>query len=648
MPAFSGADLRIRDKAIEDKHRKEISALEAKVQRVKHAYDDISNKYHAYKNQGADVATELGFHSLDEVQTFMKIADEQMPYKGLAEHVDALTAELSVERRDNEDLRDELLNLREERDALKAALAQNESARLSESTGHALAKELVDLRTRLYTTEEQLQRGQKYFNERFIKWRVFKQFFKDQEEEFKAKTKGLRTAEKMRPRAALFLRRSQKLKEMGLDSDDDTELQKTLGLQDTPIQTTKPRSSITPTFANSPTVIASGSTPSSTHEGGAKLPKIPALSSRTPLQFESVHISRPSIADQYSSPGQRSAPIKSTEVIDVSDTEDDSQGSITFVNSTLPAKPVLEHHSQDNEITLISSQPATSKTTQKQLPAPHPTLPARPDFPQFCGPKKGRHSDAARRPDIDGDQERPRKMRRFSSPVRAPLAPIPATGPRSSRGEASTSTSHGRENRADLLEQRAKRKGGEKAPTSTPTNTSTSKQLTDYSAFKGRGRYGKAPAASGSDTINAAYAIDPAQNGGLNFQYDAVVRGKDERRRMAGGDCECCRDYYEAIGPLPSRLQPPLWRSPPASPEKARPCRRGDAGREEITAHKQAISRHRHDWERASTPPSYWQIGFPTTQEAEIINEKAATMHHQQRQNVEAEAEGGGRYYKIR
>jgi hypothetical protein len=47
---------------------------------------------------------------------------------------------------------------------------------------------------------------------------------------------------------------------------------------------------------------------------------------------------------------------------------------------------------------------------------------------------------------------------------------------------------------------------------------------------------------SADKTINAEYAIDPVRNGGLEFQYDEVVRAKGERRRMDAGDCECCRD----------------------------------------------------------------------------------------------------------
>ena len=43
-------------------------------------------------------------------------------------------------------------------------------------------------------------------------------------------------------------------------------------------------------------------------------------------------------------------------------------------------------------------------------------------------------------------------------------------------------------------------------------------------------------------TINAEFVIDPVRNRGLDFQYDEVVRTKEDRRRMDAGDCECCRD----------------------------------------------------------------------------------------------------------
>lgn len=126
-----------------------------------------------------------------------------------------------------------------------------------------------------------------------------------------------------------------------------------------------------------------------------------------------------------------------------------------------------------------------------------------------------------------------------------------------------------------------------------------------------------------------------------------------------------CPQYYKAVGKLPPRQQAPLWRSPHATPTKATSSgrrhladassvpnspskRRGraesdaeDAEAEEeaaVAAHMQQISRHRQQWERAKTPPGYWEIAFPDTQEAAAINAQAREMHAQKRARVEEEA----------
>jgi len=79
--------------------------------------------------------------------------------------------------------------------------------------------------------------------------------------------------------------------------------------------------------------------------------------------------------------------------------------------------------------------------------------------------------------------------------------------------------------------------------------------LDTYMQFKGRGRYKPARPTS-SETINAEFEINPSANDGLNYAYDAVVRNKEERRKMHGGDCECCKEYYRTVGPLPPRRNP--------------------------------------------------------------------------------------------
>ncbi|KIL58063.1 hypothetical protein M378DRAFT_87010, partial [Amanita muscaria Koide BX008] len=91
--------------------------------------------------------------------------------------------------------------------------------------------------------------------------------------------------------------------------------------------------------------------------------------------------------------------------------------------------------------------------------------------------------------------------------------------------------------------------------------------------------------------------------------------------------------YYEVVGPLPSLVQPPLWRSPETKKKKTGPPRSTGQHKRHVSDshagiedHKRLISRHRHHWARAVTPPGYWDIGFPSTQETEKINEKARSI----------------------
>ncbi|KAL5635595.1 hypothetical protein ACGC1H_004409 [Rhizoctonia solani] len=187
--------------------------------------------------------------------------------------------------------------------------------------------------------------------------------------------------------------------------------------------------------------------------------------------------------------------------------------------------------------------------------------------------------------------------------------------------------------------------------------------IADYQQFKGRGRYAVASKA-GDKTINSEFEINPAHNEGMAFEFDSVVRDKNERKKLIAGDCIACKEYYEAVGAMPARSGAPLWRSPP--PEGAGPssrphsCKHKGAGGNPsesvgmdmnegagMVAHKQAISRHRHKWVPASTPPDYWNIGFPDTQQVEEINRRAGELHNQKRTAVEQEASReGGRYRK--
>ena len=88
-----------------------------------------------------------------------------------------------------------------------------------------------------------------------------------------------------------------------------------------------------------------------------------------------------------------------------------------------------------------------------------------------------------------------------------------------------------------------------------------------------------------------------------------------------------------------------MWRSPQSSPTKQQGKRPRDSFEEEdeneaaIEQHKAVISRHREHWARAETPPGYWNIGFPDTQQVAEMNAEARRMHERKRARVAVEAE---------
>ncbi|KAH9952638.1 hypothetical protein BC827DRAFT_239660 [Russula dissimulans] len=190
-----------------------------------------------------------------------------------------------------------------------------------------------------------------------------------------------------------------------------------------------------------------------------------------------------------------------------------------------------------------------------------------------------------------------------------------------------------------------------------PMLESASATLTAVSRYK-RMRICEPPA------LNAEFEIDPVTNAGVPFAFDEVVRGRHDRNRLNAGECEECRGWYDAVGPLPPRLEAPRWSSPsrPSLPilgasdsgswgdgDGERAGARAGTDTEfyaaEVSAHRQAVSRHRAQWQRAPTPPGYWDIGFPDTQAVEKINEKAAEIHRRKRAAVAKEVEEtGGRY----
>jgi len=48
-------------------------------------------------------------------------------------------------------------------------------------------------------------------------------------------------------------------------------------------------------------------------------------------------------------------------------------------------------------------------------------------------------------------------------------------------------------------------------------------------------------------TINSRFTICKERNHGVDFQYDDVVKGREERKKLLADDCECCRDVCVSI-----------------------------------------------------------------------------------------------------
>ncbi|KIR53463.1 hypothetical protein I315_04056 [Cryptococcus gattii Ru294] len=156
----------------------------------------------------------------------------------------------------------------------------------------------------------------------------------------------------------------------------------------------------------------------------------------------------------------------------------------------------------------------------------------------------------------------------------------------------------------------------------------TSEKRELYKKYKKGGRYMVPEALERRATEE--FEIDPAQNEGAAFAFHDVKRKKTERMQMHGGDCECCKGYYEAVGVMPKFHQAPSWKDQEQPGEEDEE----QAARE----HLNKVSRHREDWVKPPTPPGYWQIGFPTTQEVEEQNRKADEMARERDERIRKEA----------
>ncbi|KAJ6127463.1 DNA repair protein Sae2/CtIP [Penicillium sp. IBT 18751x] len=141
------------------------------------------------------------------------------------------------------------------------------------------------------------------------------------------------------------------------------------------------------------------------------------------------------------------------------------------------------------------------------------------------------------------------------------------------------------------------------------------------------------------------FKINPAQNEGVEFAYDAVVRKKDDRKCISG--CTrpgCCGDRFRAmarLGGFPSNTSAEQTKEDQRILEEYagedRSLLDGLDGQERddllVEAKARLLAnrygRHRHTHQRARSPPGFWRTDMPDTQEIESDREAAKRLERE-------------------
>ncbi|KAL4249569.1 hypothetical protein ABKN59_005881 [Abortiporus biennis] len=117
-----------------------------------------------------------------------------------------------------------------------------------------------------------------------------------------------------------------------------------------------------------------------------------------------------------------------------------------------------------------------------------------------------------------------------------------------------------------------------------------------------------------------SFPVTPVQGLSKMSLVDATATSPRHSDDVAGGSilppATNRSDQYSGPQLLPQRLQPPMWNSQTNNgyvPPKSK--------------HKATHLPQQNKWVPAETPPGYWDIGFPDTQEAQNINNRAKLIH---------------------
>lgn len=153
------------------------------------------------------------------------------------------------------------------------------------------------------------------------------------------------------------------------------------------------------------------------------------------------------------------------------------------------------------------------------------------------------------------------------------------------------------------------------------------------------------------------FKINPAYNGGLDYAYTDVVRGRDAKKCLPG--CtrpECCGGRFRALAdtlPLEKNISDDDLLLEFLGPGSEAKIRTLTALARTNLVHEARAKRlanlygrmHRASFERAQSPPGFWNTDFPSTQEDADNREQARLRERDEVEKRHQEAkQGNGRW----
>ncbi|KAI5923121.1 DNA repair protein endonuclease SAE2/CtIP C-terminus-domain-containing protein [Camillea tinctor] len=133
------------------------------------------------------------------------------------------------------------------------------------------------------------------------------------------------------------------------------------------------------------------------------------------------------------------------------------------------------------------------------------------------------------------------------------------------------------------------------------------------------------------------FKINPAANDGYNYAYADVVRNKEQRAALQGCISEtCCGPMFRDLAKASRRSTGSVAFQSLLESYLGDECYKLstmlDIEKEQLWVKAKMIElanqqgKHRHRYQRMTTPPGYWRTDFPSTQEGEKDREKAAKL----------------------